>query len=293
MLEQQKQERIDQLWKEVKESVAKKDYETAISKLEEILKLDETSQDAAKILTMLKESTPSVPAPAPVQTTSGAPKAGDRKVETVNGVEFAFRWCPAGKFMMGYEDGTQHQVTLTKGFWMMETEVTQKQWKAIMGNNPSYFKGDDLPVEEVFWHDCQEFCRKSAQLGLPVQLPTEAQWEYACRAGTTGAYAGNLDEMAWYDSNSGSKTHPVGTKKPNAWGLYDMHGNVWEWCADWDGDYPSGSVTDPAGPSSGSSRVFRGGSWDGHAGFCRSACRSYYEPGPRGYYLGFRGALGQ
>ena len=156
--------------------------------------------------------------------------AGERKVVTVNGVEFAFRWCPAGTFTMGAptsEEGlyneTQHEVTLTKGFWMLETEVTQKQWKAVMGTNPSFFKGDDLPVESVSWNDCQEFCEKTG-----LQLPTEAQWEYACRAGTTDAYAGNLDEMAWYYSNSGNKTHPVGTKKPNAWGLYDMHGNVWE-----------------------------------------------------------------
>ena len=230
-----------------------------------------------------------------------APKAGDRKVETVNGVEFAFRYCPPGTFTMGSpttEEGrkgneTRHEVTLTKGFWMMETEVTQKQWKAVMGTNSSEFKGDDLPVETVTWNDCQEFCKKCTQLGLPVQLPTEAQWEYACRAGTTGAYAGSLDEMAWYGSNSASKTYPVGTKKPNAWGLYDMHGNVWEWCADWDGSYPSGSVTDPAGPSDGSLRVYRGGSWSSDAGDCRSACRFYCVPGDRDSRLGFRGVLGQ
>ncbi|MBQ3348855.1 MAG: SUMF1/EgtB/PvdO family nonheme iron enzyme [Thermoguttaceae bacterium] len=244
------------------------------------------------------------PAPAPVQTSSfdtpGA-KAGERRIVTVNGVEFAFRWCPPGTFMMGSpesEEGhwnreKQHEVTLTKGFWMMETEVTQKQWKAIMGNNPSYFEGDDLPVECVSWNDCQEFCKKCAQLGLPVQLPTEAQWEYACRAGTTGAYAGNLDEMAWYDSNSGSKTHPVGTKKPNAWGLYDMQGNVCEWCQDWYGDYPSGSVTDPAGPSSGSLRVVRGGDLGDGARDCRSADLGLCDPGARLHELGFRAVRGQ
>ena len=221
--------------------------------------------------------------------------AGERKVVTVNGVEFAFRWCPAGTFTMGAptsEEGlyneTQHEVTLTKGFWMLETEVTQKQWKAVMGTNPSFFKGDDLPVESVSWNDCQEFCEKTG-----LQLPTEAQWEYACRAGTTDAYAGNLDEMAWYYSNSGNKTHPVGTKKPNAWGLYDMHGNVWEWCQDWYGDYPSGSVTDPTGPSSGYSRVVRGGSWDNDARICRSALRDGVVPGDRGNYLGFRVVQGQ
>ena len=225
--------------------------------------------------------------------------AGERKTYNVNGVEFAFRWCPAGTFTMGsptselgrYSNETQHRVTLTKGFWMMETQVTQKQWKAVMGSNLSNFKGDDLPVEKVSWNDCQEFCKKCTQLGLPVQLPTEAQWEYACRAGTTGAYAGNLADMAWYSSNSG--THPVGTKKPNAWGLYDMHGNVWEWCADWYGDYPSGSVTDPTGPSSGSNRVLRGGCWIIYAPFCRSAYRGNLDPGNRGDGLGFRVVRGQ
>ena len=247
---------------------------------------------------------PSADVPA-VQGDLGSGKnAGKRAVKVINGVEFAFRWCPAGAFTMGSpksEDGrdndeTQHKVTLTKGFWMLETEVTQKQWKAVMGSNPDCkFKGDNLPVENVSWTDCQEFCKKCAQLGFPVQLPTEAQWEYACRAGTTGAYAGNLDEMAWYGYYSNPKgtskeatTHPVGTKKPNAWGLYDMHGNVWEWCQDWYAkEYPSGSVTDPTGPSSGSYRVVRGGGWHSDARRCRSANRDYYGPRLPGRLLGF------
>ena len=248
-------------------------------------------------------STASVePTPA-VQSSSTQLKAGDRDVKIINGVEFAFRWCPAGTFTMGSpsdesgrsSDETQHEVTLTKGFWMMETEVTQRQWKAVMGNNPSCFKGDDLPVEHVSWGDCQDFCKKCTQLGLPVQLPTEAQWEYACRAGTTGAYAGNLDEMAWYGyyetpkgTSKEATTHPVGKKKPNAWGLYDMHGNVYEWCQDWEGDYPSGSVTDPTGPTDGSYRVDRGGSWGNNAGGCRSARRGYYDPVGRDFGLGVR-----
>ena len=236
--------------------------------------------------------------------------AGERKTVTVNGVEFAFRWCPAGTFTMGsptseegrYDDETQHKVTLTKGFWMLETEVTQKQWKAVMGNNPSSFKGDDLPVECVSWNDCQEFCKKCTQLGLSVQLPTESQWEYACRAGSTTAYFwGNAlnGDKANCDGNypcgteiTGKyigKTTPVGSYQPNAWGLYDMHGNVWEWCQDWYAkDYPSESVTDPTGPSSGSDRVDRGGCWSHDARRCRSAIRGYCGPGYRGIVLGFR-----
>ena len=228
-------------------------------------------------------------------------KAGERQTETVNGVEFAFRWCPPGTFMMGspndennrYIDETQHKVTLTKGFWMLETEVTQKQWKAVMGKNPISFTGDDLPVEMVSWNDCQEFCKKCAKLGFHVQLPTEAQWEYACRAGTRSSYSGNLDEMAWYDFNSGVKTHPVGTKKPNAWGLYDMHGNVFEWCQDWYGEYPSGSVTDPTGSSSVAPCVYRGGSCYSDARYCRSAYRYCLVPRDRKHGLGFRVIRGQ
>ncbi|MDO4571257.1 MAG: formylglycine-generating enzyme family protein, partial [Planctomycetia bacterium] len=163
-----------------------------------------------------------------------------------NGVEYVWRWCPAGEFMMGspsgekgrYNDEKQHRVTLTQGFWMLETQVTQRMWQSVMGNNPSKWKGANLPVEQVSWNDCVKFCEKISELsGLKIQLPTEAQWEYACRAGTMGAYAGNLGSMAWYDSNSGGRTHEVKTKQPNAWGLYDMHGNVWEWCSDWYGEY--------------------------------------------------------
>jgi len=141
--------------------------------------------------------------------------------------------------------------------------------------------------------DAQEFCNKlNAKSLLPAgwqwALPTEAQWEYACRAGTTGDYAGNLGEMAWYTQNADDKTHPVATKKPNAWGLYDMHGNVLEWCADWYGDYPAGSLTDPTGSNSGSIRVFRGGSWHNVGTYCRSAARDGYLPGIRYAAIGFR-----
>lgn len=192
-------------------------------------------------------------------------------------------------------DENQHRVTLTKGFYMGVTEVTQGQWREIMGSNPSNFKGDNLPVEQVSWNDCQEFIRKLnlQEGGNKYRLPTEAEWEYACRAGSTSRFCfgdsdGSLEQYAWYNSNSSNKTHPVAQKKPNEWGLYDMHGNVWEWCQDWFGDYPSGHVADPDGPSSGSFRVRRGGSWFSYAGVCRSASRHDGTPGGRGGHLGFR-----
>jgi len=186
---------------------------------------------------------------------------------------------PAGKFMMG-EENNQHEVTLSKPFYVGMTQVTQAQYKAVMGTNPSNFKGETNPVEMVSWNDAADFCKKlSEKTGQAVRLPTEAEWEYACRAGTTTAYSfGDADsalgDYAWYGANSGSKTHPVGQKKPNSWGLYDMNGNVWQWCADWYGDYPKGGVTDPQGAASGTSRVLRGGCWRFHfPTCCRAASR--------------------
>ncbi|MCG2759234.1 MAG: formylglycine-generating enzyme family protein [Desulfobacteraceae bacterium] len=223
--------------------------------------------------------------------------------EFVNSIGMKFVLIPAGSFMMGSpsseperdSDENQHRVTLTKGFYMGVTEVTQGQWREIMGSNPSNFKGDNLPVEQVSWNDCQEFIRKLnlQEGGNKYRLPTEAEWEYACRAGSTSRFCfgdsdGSLEQYAWYNSNSSNKTHPVAQKKPNEWGLYDMHGNVWEWCQDWFGDYPSGHVADPDGPSSGSFRVRRGGSWFSYAGVCRSASRHDGTPGGRGGHLGFR-----
>lgn len=205
-------------------------------------------------------------------------------------------WCPRGKFLMGspkdeagrWPDEAQHEVRLTRGFFIGKYPVTQTQWTAVMGNNPSFFNGPARPVEYVSWHDCQAFCtRLNDQLpGHKFDLPTEAQWEYACRAGTKGPYAGELDYMAWYD---GEGTHPVGEKRPNAWGLYDMHGNVWEWCRDWyQEDLGTSAVTDPAGPDSGSSRVLRGACWYTPARGCRSAFRYYRDPSWRSSYVGFR-----
>ncbi|MBN2688225.1 MAG: formylglycine-generating enzyme family protein [Deltaproteobacteria bacterium] len=212
---------------------------------------------------------------------------------------------PNGTFMMGSpsnesgrdNDETQHRVTISKPYYLQTTEVTQGQWKAVMGSNPLHFrKGDDYPVEEVSWNDVQEFITKlnRKENTNKYRLPTEAEWEYACRAGNTARFSfgdddSDLGRYAWYFSNSSGETHQVAQKEPNAWGLYDMHGNVWEWCQDWYGDYPSGHVTDQSGPSSGSDRVLRGGSWCNLAGLVRSAFRLRRNPGFRySYGLGFR-----
>ena len=258
------------------------------------------------------------PAPRPFGTSESSRKAGERMVLPVKGVEYAFRWCPAGTFTMGSPEGElggysslekQHQVTLTRGFWMLETEVTQAMWKGITGDNPSHFKGDKLPVENVSWEDCQKFIEQLNELrvapsGYRFSLPTEAQWEYACRAGTTTALNSgknltdekyncpNLNELGWYDWQGENKTtHAVGQKKSNAWGLFDMHGNVYEWCLDWYGGYPNGSVTDPTGAFSGSDRVLRGGCWYDSARHCRSANRGINVPSYRYSYFGVRLAL--
>ena len=244
-------------------------------------------------------------------------------------------WIEPGTFMMGSpedelgrdKDETQHEVTLTQGYWLGKYEVTQAQYEAVMGENPSKFKGADLPVEQVTWNNAVKFCewlttqeRAAGRLpeGYEYTLPTEAQWEYACRAGTTTAFNNgtniptmlqrekrpcpNLDEVGWYAFNSGridsdgnytdnGKTFPVGQKQPNAWGLYDMHGNVFEWCLDWKGDYPTSSVTDPVGPETGEWRVQRGGDWFNSAFVCRSAYRYGNYPSSYGSVCGFRVAL--
>lgn len=223
------------------------------------------------------------------------PAGGKQFVSRVLGATFVL--IPAGTFMMG-ESNDAHQVTFSKPFYMQTTELTQGQWKRVVGSNPSHFKncGDDCPVELVSWNDCRTFISKlnSMEGTDKYRLPTEAEWEYAAKSGgKQEEYAGtssssDLDKYAWYDKNSGSKTHPVGQKKPNSLGLYDISGNVWEWVQDWKGDYPSGHVTNPTGPSSGSSRVDRGGSWDNSAKYCRSANRYGYTPDFRGFFLGFR-----
>ena len=205
---------------------------------------------------------------------------------------------PAGKFVMGSpasEKGhrvneTQHEVTLTKPFYMGKYEVTQEQWDAVMVNNRSFYRGPKLPVTSVSWENCQEFIKKlNAKTSGGYRLPTEAEWEYSCRAGTTTAYS-NGDSITKNDSNvEGLSTKVVGSYKPNAFGLYDMHGNVWEWCEDWKVDYPKEAVIDPKGPETGKNRVLRGGSFTGVGLHSRSA--NWFDNLPSTWnidYLGFR-----
>ncbi len=290
-----------------------------------------------------RSATQEIVEPPPPKSIELTPDAGPTifTVPLDNTISMDFVGVSAGTFMMGspkneegrYEDEDQVQVNITKTFYMGKTEVTQAQWKAVMGNNPSYFKGDNLPVECVSWDEAMEFCRKltdrehSAERlprGWKYTLPTEAQWEYACRAGTTTRFSfGNSDKELYrygnfYDRSGDTKydaafsekwgispdtsqddgfveTAPVGRLRPNAWGLYDMHGNVWELCLDYynprlaGGENPS--RTTPGSGEYGSYRVDRGGSWCNRAQDCRSAYRCYYPPGNRFRDLGFRVAL--
>ena len=194
------------------------------------------------------------------------------------------------------DEKPMHEVTLSD-YYIGETEVTQALWEAVMGSNPSEFKGANLPVECVSWDNCQTFIEKlNALTGKTFRLPTEAEWEYAARGGNKSnnyRYSGSddIDSVAWYSGNSGIQTHPVGQKRPNELGLYDMSGNVCEWCRDWYGSYSSTSQTNPTGAASGSLRVCRGGSWNGLALHCRVSIRYGYMRGDRDYYLGLRLAM--
>ncbi len=238
--------------------------------------------------------------------------------EITNSIGIKLVLIPKGTFTMGspmeeegaHHDERQHQVTISKEYYLGVTEVTQGQYEKVMGINPSYFQKRVLrnsdssmyPVEQVSWKDAVEFCKRLTELpeekqaGRIYRLPTEAEWEYACRAGSETAYSfgassPSLGDYAWFVENSISQTNPVGVKKPNSMGLYDMHGNVWEWCSDWLGEYPNGVVSDPNGPKDGSLRVNRGGSWFDEAALCRSANRSGFEPSLRFDLFGFRVAL--
>ncbi|MGA2257867.1 MAG: formylglycine-generating enzyme family protein [Thermoguttaceae bacterium] len=229
-------------------------------------------------------------------------------VDLGNAVKLEMVLIPLGEFKMGSPDSDkdaypgekpQHRVRITKPFYLGKYLVTQKQWETVMGNNPSRFQGPQNPVEKVSWEDCQQFLDTlNTKFGVQdgkFQLPSEAEWEYACRAGTSTKYCfgdeeSGLGEYAWYDANSSGTTHAVGKKKPNAWGLYDMHGNVWEWCRDGYNDqfYTHSPPDDPAAPATSRFRVIRGGGWYYGANTCRSASRYISGPGFHYYVLGLR-----
>lgn len=251
---------------------------------------DETKREIYKLRRELEQTRKALEhgsAPANELPDNDGIQAGDTKTLVLpGGAELVLVWCPPGSFTMGSSketifrdaDETPHPVTLTHGFWIGKYPITQRQWKSVMQKNPSRFKSDSFPVEKVSWDACQAFCRKA---GMGLRLPTEAEWEYACRAGTTTEYfwGDKIDQSrANYSavSNEGKNkkmTMPVGSYKGNPWGIYDMHGNVKEWCFDWLGDYPHGAVVDPKGPPSGKQRILRGGSWNSYDPYCRSASR--------------------
>ena len=225
----------------------------------------------------------------------------------VGNVSFEMVKVEAGTFTMGCtseqggdchsDESPYHRVTISSDYYIGKYEVTQELWQAVMGNNPSNFKGFDRPVEMVSWNDCVEFCNELSRMtGRRFRLPTEAEWEYAARGGrksTNAKYSGSssVANVAWYTDNSGGQTHPVGKLRPNELGIHDMSGNVWEWCSDWYGSYGSGSQTDPYGASSGQDRVLRGGSWRSLARGCRVSNRDDYGPGSRTGNFGFRVVL--
>ena len=217
---------------------------------------------------------------APAGREGLVPQVDTTKVNEKDGLTYV--WIPPGTFQMGCSPGDSecdpdekpaHQVTITKGLWMGRTEVTQEAYQRVMGTNPSKFKGAKLPAENITWDNARSYCQ-----AVGMRLPTEAEWEYAARAGSKGSRYSDLDGIAWYSANGGSTTHDVAGKQANAWGLYDMLGNVWEWVADWYDQYPTGSATDPPGPGSGRFRSLRGGSWVNNARFARVSYRSWSVP---------------
>lgn len=224
-------------------------------------------------------------------------------IEKADGVDMEMVWVPGGTFQMGSTDGRDderpiHQVTL-KGFWLGKFEVTQEQYTKVMGNNPSRYSGVFNPVDNVSWNNAVEFCQKlaSRSAGRAYQLPSESEWEYACRTGCSGLYcfsdvSGDLNDYAWYCNNSRNSSHQIGKKRPNSYGIYDMHGNVWEWCED---GYHTGYIGAPSDgsvwESSKISHVLRGGSWYSNSDFCRSAIRCGNLQNKTDGNIGFRVAL--
>ena len=298
-----------------KPDLSREEQSYLVIELKRLMRSDETAADARLLLEkfsrhddlranlaqemreILESPAGSVdPKPEPLQVSDQT----DLPQTFKNSLNMEFVLIPAGEFQMGANDGRDnerpiHQVRISQSFYLAKHLVTQAQWQAMMGNNPSNFKGGNHPVETVSWDNAQEFIQKlnEKEGKNSYRLPTEAEWEYAARAGSTAKYTfgddeSRLAEYAWYEKNSYSGTHPVGQLKPNDWGLYDMHGNVWEWVQDWHAEYTEESVTDPQGPSSGSGRVIRGGGWSGGARNCRFTYRGDIKPSYHHYGLGFR-----
>lgn len=293
-----------------------KDYVAAIA-----VRPEERAEDSNPVSTQLPPAVQDKPSPALVRTNeppASLEMPGAVAISATGTNVAGMVWIPAGTFTMGspldeagrdQDEGPQTRVTLSHGFWMGAHEVTQGEYRTVMGTNPSVDRGSsDLPVEKVSWYDAMEYCarltKKAQTLGrLPAgcfyRLPTEAEWEYACRAGTTTRFSYgddrgdlHLGDYAWFTRNSQSATHPVETLRPNPWGLYDMHGNVWEWCLDrWESSLPGGSVTNFPSSAEGPLRVARGGSWLYEAKACRSANRDDYSPSNRCSDVGFRVVL--
>jgi len=247
--------------------------------------------------------------PAPWMSSCGEDEFGRWAAASISGVQHKFRWCPPGRFLMGSpksgpghesHEGPQHEVELTQGFWIGEAPVTQRQWDAVTGSNPSHFRGPTLPVENVRWTDAHGWIHQAnaRSSGSGLRLPTEAEWEYAAGAGNKGVKsrraedAATLDAIAWVDENSGGRSHPVKQKVPNPWGLYDTLGNVWEWCADCERRYTTARSVDPFG-SANVKRVIRGGSWLNPARVVRVKGRESENPASRGSNVGFRLARSQ
>ena len=274
----------------------------------------ETASDGDKNVPTIenKESASTSESEESALTIESGKDAGERLVLSVNGVDFPFRWAPAGTFTMGSPEDeeerdsyeTQHEVTLTKGYWILETETTQAMWLCVMGENPSKWQGENKPVDSVGLVEMDAFFAKWSEAanvpeGVVVQLKTEAQWEYAARAGSADVYAGKpIDEVAWYGDEDYGGTHDVATKAPNAWGIYDMVGNLWEWCSDRYDAYATDdegkgiAVVDPTGATleecPGDVRVDRGGCWDSKPYECRVANRGFYDHERKSPYVGFR-----
>ena len=292
-----------------KEAVAAVSNAAAVSNSAAVSNANDVMQDNVSASSTSSSSSQSATTTSGFSSTPSLSSGGNTiSIPVKNGITIDMVKVEAGTFMMGATSEMQnplvgekpvHQVTLTNDYYIGKYEVTQALWKAVTGKNPSQFKGDDLPVEQVSWKDCQKFISKlNSMTGRKFRLPTEAEWEYAARGGKKSRgyqYSGSstVSDVAWYDGNSGNKTHPVGTKQANELGIYDMTGNVWEWCQDWYGSYVSSSQTNPLGANSGSYHVYRGGGWSYDAKFCRSSYRSSFTPGYRGSILGLRLVLSE